>query len=128
MSRKPFCFLEEDYKTFAYVNIYVEFLKNDLSVSGLDMQIHSEEIQRHIECNNLFYKYELAVQEWIRANGENFRIYLNTIKMMALFIVMDINSLDLQRDNGWYMDFEKFKLFIMQWDKYKENIVDSIHL
>ena len=94
-----FCYIENDSKTKEYVKLTIEALKSNKSLLTTDNLIQAHEIERHCECNSDWDKNKLMC-EWVINNGKGFRSYLNTIKLLSLFIMVeniDIDNLDLKQ-------------------------------
>lgn len=77
-----FCYLEKDPKTFEYFKEYLSFLeeKNGTCLS-LDNDIQLREMRQHLDRNGLTEDNCDAIIDWVKNNGENFRNYLNSIKI-----------------------------------------------
>ncbi|MEW5814787.1 MAG: hypothetical protein AB1798_05250, partial [Spirochaetota bacterium] len=79
-----FCILEKDKKTFEYFKQYVEFLETqDNACHILDSKIQARELSEHLRINNLHpNSHDEEIANWIEENGQPFRDYLNTIKLV----------------------------------------------
>ena len=91
-----FCHIENDEKTKHYVKLTIEALKDKKSLLTIDNIIQAHEMDRHCSCSQDWDKNKL-VCDWVSSNAKPFRIYLNTIKLISLFIIVediDIHSLD----------------------------------
>jgi len=91
-----FSFLETDIKTFNYVQRYLEYIEknNNDSILKLDNLLQIEEIEKHLELNNIQGKKERNLESinWIKKYGEKFRIYLNSIKLITLIFLEKRNN------------------------------------
>ena len=78
-----FCYLEKDKKTFEYFKEYLRHLESSTSSCFiLDNQIQVREMCDHLYSNGYTVDDDGAVIEWVKNNAENFRNYLNTIKLV----------------------------------------------
>ncbi len=119
-----FCFLEKDEKTYGYVICYFNVIKEGKSLMSLDALIQKEEIEKHLRNNDISKEDREAVASWIKKNSSNFRSYLNSIKMVALFIFF------LHRNSGYdcgeSVSFETFCRIAGMWNERKICTADSI--
>lgn len=78
-----FCYLEKDKKTFEYFKEYLQYLEsNTSSCFILDNQIQVREMSEHLCANGYSIDDHGAIIDWVEKNGERFRNYLNTIKLV----------------------------------------------
>ena len=78
-----FCIIEEDEKTFILLNKYLNECHNATEAMMRDNMIQYTEIQNHILINCVpeeHHNHEAL--NWVEDNGEKFRVYLNTIKIL----------------------------------------------
>jgi hypothetical protein len=122
----PFCFLEKDLKTYDYVKEYLRIMKNGASTTPLDITIQRLEIERHMRQNNISPDDQKAITEWIQANSANFRSYLNSLKMVALFLFY-IKKIEKGPD-GLMLPFDMFSDAVVYWNERKNEMVDSIFI
>lgn len=86
--RIKFCILENDEKSFEYVQNCLSLLeKRDKTMIGFDNQIQKKEIESHIsrkgiDVNN-FEDRNSETIFWINQYACDFRSYLNTLKIAA---------------------------------------------
>lgn len=122
----PFCYLEKDQKTYQYVMEYLGVMKDGQSTVPLDITIQRKEIERHMERNGISPSDQPAISAWIEANSANFRSYLNSLKMVALFLFYIKKT-----ENGpdaVPLPFELFMDAIGYWNERKIEMVDSIFI
>ncbi len=74
-----FCEIELDEKTFGLVCEYLEFCVDDKASHRIDMGVQQKEMQNHIYRN---WMDDNAGVHWVEEHAKNFRIYLNTIKIL----------------------------------------------
>ena len=120
-----FCELEIDQKTFDYVSKYVQMWQQncDADFCCMDQQIQADEIHWHLdqqklqECDHT--GKNLEVLHWVQENGESFRSYLNTIKLV--FTVHHCNG-------GAWTDFtwEEFQHIQQRLNQIKNVCLDTI--
>ena len=80
-----FCILEKDKKTFQYFKLYFNNLEKNKQCYSIDNEITFQEIRNHLITNNITNDNHInEIEKWINENGEPFRIYLNTIKLVYL--------------------------------------------
>jgi hypothetical protein len=85
-----FCYLEKDIKNYEYFKRYYELNDTCTEFLKLDNQIQVEEIKKHHRQRCLPQEINVVAYDWIRKNGEKFRHYINTIKIICLvFKCMD---------------------------------------
>lgn len=122
----PFCYLEKDLKTYDYVKNYLQIMKNGETTSSLDISIQRLEIERHLAANGISYSDQKAISEWIEKNSANFRSYLNSLKMVALFIYYVKKAEHLSDENQ--LPFELFSEAVSYWNERKIEVADSIFI
>ena len=114
-----FCFLETDRKTYDYVRRYFVSIKQGNTTYPLDLAIQSEEILLHLEKNGFALDDQNAISEWIEENSANFRSYLNSLKMIAMF-------LHLQKCNDEDEFRSLFPSIVNEWNTRKLHQVDYL--
>lgn len=122
----PFCYLEKDQKTFDYVKQYLQVMKKGESTTPLDITIQRLEIEHHLQANNISYSDRKAISEWIDKNSPNFRIYLNSLKMVALFIYYVKKAEHFAEEAQ--ISFELFAEAVAYWNERKIEVADSIFI
>lgn len=122
----PFCYLEKDEKTFDYVKHYLQVMKNGESTTPLDITIQRLEIEHHLNANGISHTDRKAISEWIENNSANFRIYLNSLKMVALFIYYVKKAEHLAEENQ--ISFDLFTEAVAYWNERKIEVADSIFI
>jgi len=84
-----FCQLEKDEKTYNLSKKYLSFLKNNNKncVFIFENELQRDEIKQHLILNKTSKDLETYEAEiWIKNHANNFRIYLNSIKILTLMI------------------------------------------
>ncbi|HYW82407.1 MAG TPA: hypothetical protein VFB30_04080 [Spirochaetia bacterium] len=84
-----FCFLEKDDKTYRYLLMVIERIRENMAESlvKLDNLLQTKEIRNHLSLNRLPENDGEETMNWIRRHGRGFRDYLNTIKVAAMMWV-----------------------------------------
>lgn len=103
-----FSLLEKDEKTYIYVKRYLSYLKNKKgSLLKLQNDFQIEEIQIHLKNHNIKGEEESNIESitWIKHHGDKFRIYLNSLKILAL-MALDCKC-SCNKDDFSYVDFCK---------------------
>lgn len=122
----PFCYLEKDEKTYDYVTEYLLVMKRGESPLTMDICIQKREIERHLSLNNISPSDDKAIAEWIAQNSANFRSYLNSIKMVALFLYYVKKAEHIPDDSPLPLDL--FDEAVCYWNERKMEVVDSIYI
>jgi hypothetical protein len=120
----PFCYLEKDLKTYEYVNHYLQVMKNGAPTSPLDISIQRIEIEHHLKTNGISPTDQRAISDWIEKNSANFRSYLNSLKMVALFLFYVKKAERIPEDN--LLPFELFYEAVNYWNERKIEMADTI--
>lgn len=114
-----FCNLEKDEKTFDYVKEYILWFAqhNNKGFLNLDTNLQLHEIQHHLELNPNDDKNK-EILSWISRYSKEFRIYLNTIKIVfAVWYCSGHESI---------MDWADFCLIIDRLDEIKGVCLDEV--
>ena len=130
-----FCFLENDIKTFEYTKRYIKTLLkislNKEDIFNLDNEIQSEEIQLHLNRLQIpewdINKILLEKIKWTEINSKPFRIYLNSIKMIALISITFHNCCNNCEITQEYTQ-EKYNKIVRNINEFKLNLIDTIFL
>lgn len=122
----PFCYLENDNKTFDYVKEYLSVLRAGDSPLTLDITIQKREIEAHLIRNAIPSSDQKAITDWIEKNSANFRSYLNSIKMVALFLFYVKKAEHIPEESP--LPFELFTEAVAFWNERKIEVVDSIYI
>lgn len=129
MLKESFCSLEKDEKTFYYIKRYLDIIKQgfgEYEVKKLDNTIQKEEIVKHLENNSIEIGTDTANMEcikWSEENSENFRIYLNSIKIAAIVVYDEIKQYG---DND--LTFNKFESLADTINNLKFSLINTIFL
>lgn len=116
-----FALLEKNKKTFLLVQKYIERLgENSCSCITLDNNIQMDEIRSWLESLASDDRDTEAVNQWIEKNGQSFRNYLNTIK---LIYTIWFCTTDHKRKLSW----EEFCLIGDNLNILKNTCLDSIY-
>jgi putative component of toxin-antitoxin plasmid stabilization module len=108
-----FCYLEKDKKTFDILLLYIKDISDNEDLLKEDNKIQIKEIQEHNqrECRD-------ASLEWIEKHAEGERIYLNTIKELAILFLCT------EREVTW----KNFIFFIDRLNSINESILNKIYI
>jgi len=124
---RSFCHLETDKKTYEYFLKYYHAIRDNSLAWHLDNEIQGEEIadhlKRHPDCNNKIEKLN-----WIDNNSLNFRSYLNSIKIIALFSNFMVKMKNVNEDEQEKIDWKSFAKIVEMWNHHKMIIIDSIFI
>lgn len=115
-----FCFLEKDEKTYRYLRMVIEHIREN-RVDGLvklDNVLQTHEIRNHLYLNRLPENDREEMINWIHRHGKGFRDYLNTIKVAAMMWIWAEETKDL----SW----EDFCRLVDRLDSTKA-CLDAIH-
>jgi hypothetical protein len=121
-----FCFLEKDQKTFDYVKKYYSLIKAGDSTIQLDSCIQKSEIERNLELKSCDIEDQKAITDWINENSSGFRAYINSIKMLALFIYFIERSAVSKKQEE--LTYQLFTKTVILWNERKLQIADSIFI
>lgn len=121
-----FCFLEKDEKTYGYIKKYFSIIKDGLPPISMDNFVQKQEIERYLINNNRCLHDRGAITEWINDNSSDFRSYLNSIKMVALFIYFINRSNKSGGENP--IPFDVFCDAVSAWNDRKSELVDSLFI
>lgn len=115
-----FCILEKDKKTFEFLKRYILTLnQNQQTCHQLDNHIQAEEIKKHLITNGYTDKNQAEILKWIKNNSQNFRDYLNSIKIAYLVCTC--------MDRDWnQLTWEDFCLLQDRINAQKAMILDTI--
>ena len=93
-----FCHLEHDKKTLTTCKLYLASINsNEKELMKIDAALIINEINDHLWNNRLHNNEENKI-EWVNRYAKNFRKYLNTLKMLALYLHMS----NMTEDNFYY--------------------------
>jgi hypothetical protein len=98
-----FCYLEKDVKNYEYFKRYYKLKENCTEFFKLDNKIQFEEITKHIENHHGSPHNQNTAYEWIRENGEKFRHYINTLKIICL-VFKCMNKTDITQEEFFEME------------------------
>jgi len=121
-----FCKLEQNESTFLFFKEYFKSLMKATStdkVQNLDLQLQLQEIKNHLNVNNKNQKDNKECIKWIEENSKNYRLYLNTLKIVKLIFdcICEIENKTI--DQIIYEDFKKVEAII---NNEKESILENI--
>lgn len=120
-----FSFLDCDKKSYEYsIRILNHVLEdNTKSLLSLENEIQQEEILQHFKLNNIINKKEqnLEAIRWIKQNGDPFRKYLNSLKIVVLIFLHKKLYCKKSCDRNC-LSFEIFKEVVSEIDSYRELI------
>ena len=122
MKCKPFCILEKDEKTYKHICEYYDAIVWETPLMAIDSIIQKRELENHLKRTKGTESKEEA-QNWIQENAEPFRAYLNSLKLLTLFIFMD-NKRNF-REN---VPYELFETYVEIWKKEKQLLIDTIRI
>ena len=117
---KTFSLLDKDQKTYNHILEYYNGILNNVSVFSIDMILQKRELTEHLQrCTKEHDKDEIC--KWLEKNASPFRCYLNSLKSVALFCIMDrrINS----KNN---LSWDNFCKIVDIWREEKQLIIDTI--
>ncbi|WP_028972729.1 hypothetical protein [Spirochaeta cellobiosiphila] len=115
-----FCILEKDAKTFELLKSYIKSLDNpDTSCIQVDNQIQANEIKAHLKREGLTEKDSQSILVWIQDNSENFRQYLNSIKIAYLVC----RCMNIEWD---HISWEEFCTIEERINSLKGRVLDTI--
>lgn len=82
-----FCVLEKDEKTYNYLKNFIIHMHENREdpLVQLDNLIQKGEIQRHLVINGYAENDKLESLNWVKSYACDFRSYLNTMKIAALY-------------------------------------------
>lgn len=88
------CLLREDEeKSFQYAKMYIDFINDktpNKNIIHIDNLVQYKEIELHLKNKGI--KKILGQKEsieWINSNADNFRQYINTLKLLAMILHCD---------------------------------------
>lgn len=112
-----FCILNKETKTYNYMKKYLTFIKDNRGcIISFDNKIQKEELNNHLRINNIKDdRKNIEVENWIYNHAENFRTFLNSIKILALMVESDDCS------------FDKFCILVDKYNSIKMSLIDSIY-
>ena len=121
-----FCKLEQNESTFLFFKEYFKSLMKATStdkVQNLDLQLQLQEIKNYLNVNNKNQKDNKECIKWIEENSKNYRLYLNTLKIVKLIFdcICEIENKTI--DQITYEDFKKVEAII---NNEKESILENI--
>jgi len=120
-----FSFLDCDKKSYDYTMRILNYVLEDnkKGLLALENEIQKEEIQIHFEINNITDLKEKNIEaiRWIKKNGENFRIYLNSLKIVCLIFLHQKLFCKRTCERNC-LSFEIFKEIVTEIDSYRELI------
>jgi len=120
-----FCFLDNDEKTYNYVQYYYLSIKKGTPLYTIDMEIQRKEIENYLKSRNLDSNDQNAIIEWINNNSPNFRSYLNSIKIIALYIFF-MDKMELINNDK--IPYDVFCKAVNLWNEEKLILADSIFI
>lgn len=119
-----FCDIPIDLKTYQYIQRYIDYIENKhINIEELDNKIQIEEIKFHLQMTHC--PDEVANQEainWIQKHAKGFRLYLNSIKLIALIYVTRHLECDIK------CEFKKFTFEMFEKTAKDLNILQIIVL
>ncbi len=124
--KSSFCFLEKDQKTYHYVAEYYSLIEKGVSPCSFDICIQREEIEKHLLSNQMDSEDRCGISEWIEENSAKFRSYLNSIKMVALFIYFMDKDEKSPAEKSF--SFDAFSHVVQLWNGRKSELIDSIFI
>ncbi len=127
-----FSFLEKDKKTFNYIKKYLDFMEQETEKSTLALEnaIQVQEIEEHLTLLEIpigdYSKRNSESFNWIKNNGEQFRMYLNTIKIAAIiFYCRDMDCIKIECEIKKFT-FDNFCRVVDDINKIKFNLIDTV--
>jgi hypothetical protein len=96
--------MEKDPKNYLYFMRYYQLNNTCTEFLKLDNQIQVEEINIHLSKYSED-EHNKQTFEWTRQNGENFRNYINTIKIICL-VFKCMNKTNITQDE--FFDMESY--------------------
>ena len=119
MKNEKFSLLEADRKTHHHVIEYFNAMLNNIDLFSVDMILQKRELELHLnKCHK--EKDQEECLKWVEKNAKPFRIYINSLREIALFCYID-SKIYFRKELSW----EVFCLIIEIWNKNK-SIIDSI--
>jgi hypothetical protein len=119
---KPFCIFDKDEKTFNHVKLYYKAIEDKVDLFKVDCQLQQQELEIHLNrCKKEHDKSEQLA--WLNKNAEPLRAYINSLKMIALFMYIENKRIG-KIDVTW----ELFCQFAEVWDEEKQIIIDTIRV
>lgn len=125
--RRSFCNLEKDDKTFSYFIQYYQAICSNTLAWHLDNDIQRAEINDHLARHPEAPDIAEEKLRWIDDNSVNFRSYLNSIKILALFSTF-VTQLDLVAGDMNHFPRETFHRMVDLWNQHKILLIDSIFI
>lgn len=116
---EKFSFLDKDKKTYVHAKLYYDALSSEKELSLIDIDIQKMELSAHLSkfCKEHDKKEET---DWVCQNAKPFRIYINSLKEIALFAYISSKI--------YYHDDFSYELFCRIVDVYdlRKKAIDSI--
>lgn len=111
-----FCKLEKDWKTYQILNTYFEDHKIKKDLDQEDNNIQVLEIEDHNKRNNKDVHDSDEAIKWITCHGKNYRLYLDSIKELAMIIYCSRST----------ASWENFCYFVDRYNEGKDYFLEKI--
>ena len=116
-----FSLLKQDDQTYHHVCEYYRLIQGGHSPYRTDLLIQRQAIAGFLKENNLDEEDCESITLWIKNNSSTFRSYLNSVKIVALFL----QGIESKSAPG-LPDYACFCRIINLWNKRKSKILDSL--
>ena len=117
-----YCILEKDDKTYNYVREYVRAIQEGKPSICVDVCLQKKEIELHLYLNHYDGQDQRGIKEWIETYSCNFRAYLNSLKMLALYLnILNQSNKEIFNSN---IPYDVFCRAINLWNDRKIKIAE----
>jgi hypothetical protein len=130
MNSIKFSYIEKDLKTYNYIKEFIDFFekKESEDIISLENDIQSREIKTHLYLNKIpdWDKNKQNKEKilWSDKYGEDFRHYLNAMKIIALVFVLKDYECFFQCVNREFT-FDNFCKIVDDYNRLKFKLIDS---